>query len=1594
MLNKVIDLNQLKLTGKSTNLATNDRDLSRKDIAIIGMSARFSSANNADEYWKGLCEGKDFIVEFPDNRKKDNEQFVDFWNKSGILNIQQGYSKGGFFSEIDKFDYSFFNMSPREAELMDPNQRIFLQTMWEAIEEAGYGGKKLCGTNTGVFVGYSSDSGEEYKRYLQVTVPSIYQPMEPGNVKSIIGSRISYLLDLKGSSIMVDTACSSSLVAIHLAVQSLKNGECSTALAGGIKINLLPFIKINNEDGLGIESSDGRTKTFDDSSDGTGIGEGAGVLVLKPLDQAISDGDHIHAIIKGSAVNQDGASVGITAPNTEAQQDVIIRAWKESKIDPETVSYIECHGTGTKLGDPVEINGIERAFRKFTQKKQFCGVGSVKTNMGHIDNAAGIASIIKVILALKNKKLPPSINFKKPNRKIAFVDSPVYINDQLQEWKVEGFRRRCGVSSFGLSGTNCHILLEEYIGSGHSQDSVNVEGNIFTLSAKDKDTLARLVGMYYETLLTNPEYSLGDICFTANTGRGHYNCRVAVIANDLPYLLEKLNKLHTHGLLNLREEGIYFGEHRVVPAKKKEKSTGELTEDEKKQNSTYAATVIRNLTDHEKDRRKEHLLNEICELYINGADINWEDIYKGCKNRRLSLPSYPFSRTRCWIRPEAVNYSQIPLKDEKNLHPLMEKCIVESNGIRIYSTKFSAEKHWVLNEHKVVGSYVIPGTTYLEAARYIGTTVFRTESIELNDVMFLAPFSLSEGEEKELHGIFKQGMGIIEFSFSSKSRDDMWVTHAEGKITVNQSINKKTYSIDKIKEKLIKQEFVDYSKIVDWGVEVGNRFKNIRVINSDENEALAYLELSEEYRNDLEELYLHPALLDSAVNMANSTAGSGLYLPLSYKNLMIFGALPTKIYCYIRKNNKGKASKEVSTFHISILDLNGNLLVETEDYTVKKVHENEIAAIKEMGSQQSFYEIAWTPEILKKTEFSASGKFAVLKDKTGFGDNLIHALKSEGIVVVEIEEGHVFEKVNEQKYFIDYTEESYNKLLKSLGTEKSLNLVHCSSIDNFEGDVLQRLERGMKKGVFSLFSLAKVLASIKINTQVHLFVISDYANEITGSEVEIKPHNASLIGLGKVIPQENGKIVLKCIDIDQNTDCENICAEIINGSGGSQVGYRNNVRYRPEFRRARLAEKYENEITILNKGVYLITGGLGGIGLEIARLISMKDKTVLCLVNRTELPERNKWDEILAKDDNPDLCKKIRAVIEIEKSGSQVLCYSVDVSDKERMNDLINMLRSRYGRINGVIHAAGIAGNGFIMNKDEQTFESVIRPKTVGTAILEQLTDQDSLDFFIMFSSVTSLMGIPGQSDYTAGNAYLDSFVSYIARKDKKALTINWPAWKETGMAYDYGVVQEDTIFKPLTTASALNSFELLLGTNLKRAIPVELNYNMFGGYSDDQPFIISQEIVNAINKHSRTDKRKNDDNSLRNKEINILGKSLEECRDTELKLAGIWGKVFAVDSIDIFASISELGGDSLAATKLLKEMEKEFAGLVDISDIFTYPTIFEMADYIEGKTMVKDSIEETTAEEDDIDKILKKLALGEITLGEAESLVKLGDIG
>ncbi len=521
-------------------------------IAIIGLACRFPGADNPEAFWQLMRNGVDAIADIPPERW-DIERFYD----PTPATAKKMYSRqGGFLKNVDQFDPQFFRISPLEATYLDPQQRLLLEVTWEALENAAIVPETLAGSQSGVFIGISD---VDYHRLAYQSPTNLTAYVGTGNSTSIAANRLSYLFDLRGPSLAVDTACSSSLVAVHLACQSLQNQESNLCLVGGVNLILSPETTVVFSQAR-MMAPDSRCKTFDARADGYVRSEGCGVVVLKRLRDAIQDGDRVLAVIEGSAVNQDGLSNGLTAPNGPAQQAVIRQSLANAQVKPAQISYVEAHGTGTELGDPIEVKSLKAVLGEKRSLDQTCWLGSVKTNIGHLEAAAGMAGLIKVVLCLQHQEIPPNLHFKTLNPYISLADTAFAIPTQAQPWRTKppkpgenGVERRlAGLSSFGFGGTNSHLILSEAPvtvknNQQNGQKLMERPWHLLTLSAKNEEALKALVHCYQKYLADHPEIPLADVCFTANSRRSHFNHRLGVVARDRLEMLQKLENFSNQG---------------------------------------------------------------------------------------------------------------------------------------------------------------------------------------------------------------------------------------------------------------------------------------------------------------------------------------------------------------------------------------------------------------------------------------------------------------------------------------------------------------------------------------------------------------------------------------------------------------------------------------------------------------------------------------------------------------------------------------------------------------------------------------------------------------------------------------------------------------------------------------------------------------------------------------------------------------------------------------------------------------------------------------------------------------------------------------
>jgi len=607
--------------------------LVQDSIAVIGMSGRFAQSETLNDFWEHLSKGTDLVQE------------VSRWDLSRYYpntdeNKDQYCKHGSFLENIDQFDPHFFKISPSEAIYMDPQQRLFLEESWKALEDAGYVGESVEGKRCGVYVGCG---GADY--------PKLFSRKPPaqsfwGNASSIIPARIAYYLDLQGPAVSIDTACSSSLVAIHLACQSLWSQETEMALAGGVFLQSTPGFYLMAGKG-GMLSPTGRCHTFDERADGFVPGEGVGVVVLKRLKDALSDGDHIYGVIQGSGINQDGTTNGITAPSAKSQGRLEKEVYDRFRIDPENIQMVEAHGTGTKLGDTIEYGALSRTFHSYTEKEAFCAIGSVKTNIGHLTTAAGVAGVIKILLSLKHKKIPPSLHYQTGNSNIQFQKSPFYVNITLQDWEVkENAKRQAAISSFGFSGTNAHMVIEEAPQSERSHPEL--PGYLIVLSARTSEQLRDQVENILKFCKQEKPIDLGNISYTLLLGRKHCNHRLACVVRSRKELIGFLEKWFEKGhTLQVSVSSFREGEVRGQVSLKR-----------------YGNECIENCRKMEDSVRYLEDLSTIADLYIQGYSLAFENLFVQGYSR-ISLPTYPFAKESYWVETQGAEGIPSDIRDSQ-----------------------------------------------------------------------------------------------------------------------------------------------------------------------------------------------------------------------------------------------------------------------------------------------------------------------------------------------------------------------------------------------------------------------------------------------------------------------------------------------------------------------------------------------------------------------------------------------------------------------------------------------------------------------------------------------------------------------------------------------------------------------------------------------------------------------------------------------------------------------------------------------------------------------------------------------------------------
>ncbi|MGM2841803.1 amino acid adenylation domain-containing protein [Bacillus cereus group sp. Bce002] len=909
----------------------NERSSENK-VAIIGISGRFPSANNVEEFWHNLSRGIDSIVEIPKNRW-DKDELYDSDPKVPFKSVSKW---GGFIEGIDLFDSDFFNISPRESEAMDPQQRLCLEESWRALEDAGYSEKELHGNSVGVFIG--AKPGDYINLIKEKNIaPNPYTTM--GCNQAILAARISYHLNLKGPSLTVDTACSSSLVAVHLAHNSILQGECDMAIAGGVSIMSSPELYLESSK-MGMFSVDGRCKTFDNEANGIVPGEAVGMVILKRLDKALKDCNPIYGIIAGSGINQDGKTNGITAPSSSSQYNLIKSVYEKNKINPEDITYVETHGTGTKLGDPIEIKALSKAFGDFTQKKNFCALGSVKTNVGHTIASSGIIGLIKVLLSMKHKTIPASLHFKKKNEHINFKDSPFFVNTTLGNWEISPTSHRvAAVSSFGISGTNSHMVIEELL-PPLKELSSSKKYHLIPISAKNEKSLYQRVKDLINWLQhEGSNQCLDDISYTLQQGRSHFKYKFAFIIENKTDLLRKLKSvLSQKGNFDILSNG-YKAIHET-PSNIIAKTTNDINE--------------RSVEELYQEKSLDNLI-QLAELYVNNYEIDWSIFNEDSKSYLISMPTYPFDRERYWITNEEEQNEYVNQTDSHLSLEETSSIMEERVSILFNKSDISIKDHIINNK------VILPGVVLLEKISSIVENVYKETVYSIQSIVWKNAVVFDVPEKKIITRLIPN-VGNVKFICELEEG----IQVCEGLLVFQENPNayrNHSHIIDQIKIRCnqYKERGKFYSSCFENGLHYGENYQVVKELFYNETELVSYMEIPKGIGKYIDNFRMLPPMLDGALH---SIAGfdvicnsGNTYLPFSMESIEILKPLESCCWTYIKLKDKSYTGIVIA--EINIFNEKNELLIRIKDFVIQPLKKIQSSSFKEDTLKPKFFINKW-----------------------------------------------------------------------------------------------------------------------------------------------------------------------------------------------------------------------------------------------------------------------------------------------------------------------------------------------------------------------------------------------------------------------------------------------------------------------------------------------------------------------------------------------------------------------------------------------------------------------------------------------------------
>jgi acyl transferase domain-containing protein/acyl carrier protein len=1529
------------------------------EIAVIGMAGRFPGAANIDEFWDNLIHGRESIAFAHD------EELTAAGYTRELIDNPAFVRAGNLINDKEYFDPGFFGYSPNEALVMDPQLRLFHQVSWAALEDAGYEPGAYRGA-IGIYGG-SMNSFEWQALSMLSGASSVLGPFAKSLLHNcdLMCHRISHRLNLRGPSITLFTACSTSLVALHLACRALVMGECAMALAGGVTASKQPTAGYLHEEGL-IQSSDGHCRSFDGRANGTILGEGVGIVVLKRAQDALNDGDHIYALVKGSSVNNDGMNkVEFTAPSVKGQADVIRTAQTLARVTPRSIGYIEAHATATPLGDPIEISALKKVFN--TEERGFCGIGTVKSNIGHLDTASGMAGFIKTVLALKHRLIPPTLHFETSNPEIDFANSPFYVVTGLTPWQRGEYPLRAGVSSFGFGGTNAHVVLEEAPLETGSQVRPSRPYQLIMLSAKTQTALEQMTGNLALYLEKNPGIHLADAAYTLQVGRKAFKYRSMTVCRDIPQAISFLSSDdpgNIHSYCSKGEEDL-----KVVFA-----FPG--------QGAQYVNMGL-DLYETEAVFRDE--LDRCFGIIESLMDCNLKEIlypgnFPSKKSKKSDRSDIPDSSG--WSDSSAIHQTEIaqPLlfSVEYALARLIGQWGIEPDVMLGHSIGeyVAACLAGVFSLEDALRLVVLRGRSMqrLPGGAMISVTASEAELaswLERNPGLSLAAVNAPRlcaisGPHEAIAAIIPQ----LEAGGYKTRR--LHTSHAFHSVMIDPILEEFTRQVGQVKLNKPVQPLMSNvtgtlltpEEAVDPGYWATHLRSCVRFSAAVEEVLPAkdrvFLEvgpgktLTTFIRQHKDKLAGPGAV--NLVRHPQEESDDVSYLLKKIGHLWLWG----------KRIDWSGFSSQWERHRVSLpaypfqgqryridpgqvkLDLAGMA------QTVQSWGESGLA--RKADTADWFYVPLWEQALpLENVPGDSPGwevpGWLIFMDEQDIGAGLASRLRRDKQRVVRVKAGSGFQREGEDCYTIDPgVETDYDRLFQELHDQEKVpgSMVHCWSIlgtgehqpglDSF--DLLQ------ERGFYSLLNIVRAMGRQSIFQETRLQVLTGSLQDVSGEGLR-SPVPATLLGAVKVIPLEYSHISCRCIDIPfppRETSLSGELAELLlqeltlaaPGTAEAVVVLRGNRRWVRGFKPIPLAAPETPSPHLREKGVYLITGGFGGIGLTLARFLAATVQARLILTSREP---GNKTE------------MKINAVQELEALGAEVIVAAADAADLEHMQEAVSAAQKRFGPVNGILHAVDIIDEaGVIQRRTREMTERSISAKVKGTLVLETIFNQRELDFFLLFSCIGSLLYHEkfAQVGYAAANAFLETFAQYKAGKNptgSPVAVINWPDWLERGMVmkalakmhqgHPERVEMEIRKLSPLavTPPEGTRIFQYLLGQSRLHPwlaiLPGDLGaaLGQMNDYLDRSPGLTApNEVMPAA------------ETLYQRPELTTPYRP--PANDSEKKLAGIFQVFLGIRQVGIHDDFFELGGNSLIAMNLLAMIHKEFDVKIPLGALFNHPTV------------------------------------------------------